>query len=77
MNPDKVATPINQEALSALSISNEDVDVLRRHGIVFGDSPPYEVPELFRRGLGLRHTGARHSVVNLYRRARQRAGPPH
>ena len=77
MNPDKVAAPINQEALSALSISNEDVEVLRRHGIVFGDAPPYEVPELFRRGLGLRHTGARHSVVNLYRRARQRVGPPY
>ena len=41
-----------------LGIASQEIDVLRRHGIVFGDAPPYEVPELFRRGLGLRHTGA-------------------
>ncbi len=77
MNTDQVAAPVKKEALSALGISGEDVEILRRHGIVFGDAPPYEVPELYRRGLGLRHTGARHSVVNLYRRARQRVGSSH
>ncbi len=67
---DQVAAPLDQIALKTLGITQEEIDALRRHGIVFGESPPYEVPELFRRGLGLRHAGARRSVVNLYRRAR-------
>jgi len=68
---DQVAAPIDQTALDTLSILPQEIDALRRHGIVFGEVPPYVVPELFRRGLGLRHAGARRSVVNLYRRARQ------
>jgi len=67
---DQVTAPLDQTALDTLGITQEEIDALRRHGIVFGESPPYEVPELFRRGLGLRHAGARRSVVNLYRRAR-------
>lgn len=68
---DQVAAPLDQAALRELDISQNEIDALRRHGIVFGDVPPYEVPELFRRGLGLRHVGARRSVVNLYRRTRE------
>ncbi len=67
----QVAAPLDEQALGALGVDQNEIDILRRHGIVFGDVQPYEVPELFRRGLGLRHTGARRSVVNLYRRARQ------
>lgn len=69
---DEIVAPLSSEALSEIGITNQEIHVLAKHGIVFGDNPPYEVPELFRRGLGLRHTGARRSVVNLYRRARQR-----
>ena len=68
---DQVAAPLDQTSLDLLGIDTHEIEALHRHGIVFGDAPPYEVPELFRRGLGLRHTGARRSVVNLYRRARQ------
>jgi MinD-like ATPase involved in chromosome partitioning or flagellar assembly len=68
---DKLAAPLSQEALDELGIGPQEVETLKRHGIVFGDTVPYEVPELFRRGLKLRHAGARRSVVNLYRRARQ------
>ena len=68
---DQIAAPLDEAALKNLDISQNEIDALRRHGIVFGDVPPYEVPELFRRGLGLRHVGARRSVVNLYRRARE------
>lgn len=68
---DKLAVPLDQQALEQLDIGAQEVEALKRHGIVFGDSAPYEVPELFRRGLKLRHSGARRSVVNLYRRARQ------
>ncbi len=64
--------PIMQSSLEQMDISKSEVDTLRRHGIVFGEAPPYEVPELFRRGLNLRHTGARRSVVDMYRRARRR-----
>ncbi|PQV44259.1 cellulose biosynthesis protein BcsQ [Paraburkholderia sp. BL21I4N1] len=72
LQAEKVAAPLGTEALAEIGLDNSEVQTLIRHGIVFGQSPPYEVPELFRRGLGLRHTGARRSVVNLYRRARQR-----
>ena len=66
---DQIATPLTEAALTELGIDQTAIDALRRHGIVFGDNPPYEVPELFRRGLGLRPAGARRSVVNLYRRS--------
>ena len=67
-----VKAPIDQTALNDLALSIEDIDLLRLHGIILGESPPYEVPELFRMGLGLRHAGARHSVLGTRRRARQR-----
>lgn len=72
--PETVVAPLDDGALKTLGLSGSDVQILKRHGIVFGEGPPYEVPELYRRGLRLRHSGARHSVVNLYRRARQRSG---
>lgn len=67
-----VKAPIEQDALQALGLSNDDIALLRFHGIILGDAPPYEVPELFRMGLGLRHAGARHSVIGTRRRARLR-----
>jgi hypothetical protein len=66
-----LAVPLDQTAIEQLGLAPAEVDTLKRHGIVFGETAPYEVPELFRRGLRLRHAGARRSVVNLYRRARQ------
>lgn len=68
---DELAAPLSADALTTIGIGQSEIQVLARHGIVYGDTPPYEVPELFRRGLGLRHHGARRSVVNLYRRARK------
>ncbi|HEV2673112.1 MAG TPA: hypothetical protein VGV37_01140, partial [Aliidongia sp.] len=67
-----VRAPIDQEALDELGLDLNDIELLQLHGIILGDSPPYEVPELFRMGLGLRHAGARHSVLGTKRRARQR-----
>ncbi|MET3135241.1 MinD-like ATPase involved in chromosome partitioning or flagellar assembly [Oxalobacteraceae bacterium GrIS 1.11] len=72
LKKDEVVAPLSKEALEEIGITNPEVDVLIRQGIVFGEASPYEVSELYRRGLGLRHIGARRSVVNLYRRARQR-----
>ena len=63
-------SPLTEDTLATLGISTQEVDVLVRHGVVYGDRAPFEVPELFRRGLGLKHAGARRSVVNLYRKAR-------
>lgn len=68
---DELSVPLTDEAISLLNLTSQEVAALVRHGIVFGDKPPYEVPELFRRGLRLKHSGARHSVVNLYKRARR------
>ncbi|MBU1377846.1 MAG: AAA family ATPase [Alphaproteobacteria bacterium] len=67
-----VKAPIDGEAASEIGLDSQDLDLLRLHGIILGDAPPYEVPELFRMGLGLRHAGARHSVLGTKRRARQR-----
>lgn len=73
-SPDAVVAPLDADALATLQLDSDDIKLLRRHGIIFGDAPPYEVPELFRMGLNLRHSGARHSVINLRRKARQRFG---
>ncbi|WP_029007185.1 KGGVGR-motif variant AAA ATPase [Azospirillum halopraeferens] len=72
--PESVVAPIEESGLATLGLNDGDIAVLRRHGIIFGDAAPFEVPELFRMGLRLRHAGARHSVLNLRRRARQRLG---
>lgn len=69
---DELAVPLSQEVIDQLGLTKSEITALIRHGIIFGDNPPYEVPELFRRGLGLKHVGARRSVVNLYNRARKR-----
>jgi len=66
-----LAVPLDQAAIEQLGLAPQELETLKRHGIVFGENVPYEVPELFRRGLRLKHAGARRSVVNLYRRARQ------
>lgn len=68
---DELSVPLTDEAISQIGLNQQEVAALIRHGIIFGDKPPYEVPELFRRGLGLKHAGARRSVVNLYNRARK------
>lgn len=67
-----IKAPIDGEAANEIGLDSRDLDLLRLHGIILGDAPPYEVPELFRMGLGLRHAGARHSVLGTKRRARQR-----
>lgn len=70
---DELTVPLDENTITRLDISPPEVAALIRHGIIFGDKPPYEVPELFRRGLGLRHSGARYSVINLYKRARRQS----
>jgi MinD-like ATPase involved in chromosome partitioning or flagellar assembly len=71
---DEIAVPLTEKALQILAITSDEVKTLSRHGVVFEDGNMLEVPELFRRGLRLRHGGARRSVVNLHWRAKQRAG---
>lgn len=66
-----IVAPISKESLSDLDIDEDEVRLLKQFGILFGETSPYEVPELFRRGLRLKHTGARRSVVNLHRRAKK------
>ncbi|MBY5409619.1 hypothetical protein HFO98_14320 [Rhizobium leguminosarum] len=70
LKTNEIVAPLSAEALATIGIDNAELQLLIKHGIVFGDTQPYEVPELFRLGLGLRHAGARRSVVNLYRKAR-------
>lgn len=68
---DELSVPLTSDVIGKLGLGEQELATLIRHGIIFGDKPPYEVPELFRRGLGLKHAGARRSVVNLYNRARR------
>ncbi|MBB6310327.1 KGGVGR-motif variant AAA ATPase [Xanthobacter tagetidis] len=68
---DELSVPLTENVINQLGLAPHEVSALVRHGIIFGDKAPYEVPELFRRGLGLKHAGARRSVVNLYNRARK------
>ncbi|WP_156655617.1 KGGVGR-motif variant AAA ATPase [Methylobacterium platani] len=69
---DELSVPLTDGVIAQLGLTPTEVSSLVRHGIIFGEKSPYEVPELFRRGLGLKHSGARRSVVNLYNRARKR-----
>lgn len=68
---EEVDVPIEDEDVTVLELTKEDVELLQRHGIIYGLSAPYEVPELFRRGLQLRHSGARYSVISLYNKSRK------
>lgn len=68
---DELSVPLTEEAIQRLGLTSQELSALIRHGIIFGEKSPYEVPELFRRGLGLKHSGARRSVVNLFNRARK------
>lgn len=68
---DELSVPLTDDVIKVLNLTDSEVSALIRHGIIFGDKSPYEVPELFRRGLGLKHSGARRSVVDLYNRARK------
>ncbi|CAO4136666.1 KGGVGR-motif variant AAA ATPase [Methylorubrum extorquens] len=68
---DELSVPLTDDVIRQLRLTQNEVNALVRHGIMFGEKPPYEVPELFRRGLGLKHSGARRGVVNLYNRARK------
>lgn len=72
-NEGTARAPLQPEDLHTLNLTDKDMDLLRIHGIILGDSAPYEVAELFRIGLGLKHRGARYSVVGMRRRAKQRA----
>lgn len=69
---DELSVPLTDDVIARLGLTSLEVNALVRHGIIYGEKAPYEVPELFRRGLGLKHSGARRSVVNLYNRARKR-----
>lgn len=69
-----IRAPIDEAAIRMLKLSQRDISLLKRHGILFGEAAPYEVPELFRMGLNLKHSGARHSVINLRRKSRQSLG---
>ena len=71
-NSNVVKAPLDPDSIAALQLTSDDIEALKTHGIVLGDSPPYELPELIRMGLGLRHAGARYSVIGTRRRARQR-----
>ncbi len=72
LHADELSVPLTDDVIARLGLTSLEVSALIRHGIIFGEKSPYEVPELFRRGLGLKHSGARRSVVNLYNRARKR-----
>ena len=57
-----------------MDISDSDLRTLQLHGVILDASPPYEIPELFRIGLGLTYGGARRNVIGMTRRAKERRG---
>lgn len=67
-----IKAPISQEKVQEMNISEDDLRLLQTHGVILDESPPYEVPELFRIGLGLTHGGARRNVIGILRRAKER-----
>jgi MinD-like ATPase involved in chromosome partitioning or flagellar assembly len=73
-NKNAVKAPISQEKVHEMEISESELKLLQTHGVILDASPPYEVPELFRIGLGLTHAGARRSVIGIMRRAKEHVG---
>jgi hypothetical protein len=39
---------MTEEVIAKLGLTESELAALTRHGIIFGDKAPYEVPELFR-----------------------------
>ena len=68
-----IETPLDQQAVEQVGLTEADLSNLVKYGVFFEEHTQYEVPELFRIGLGFRRKGARPNIISLTRRALEKA----
>jgi hypothetical protein len=68
-----IETPLDQQAALEVGLTETDLSNLVKYGVFFEENAQYEVPELFRIGLGFRRKGARPNIISLTRRALEKA----
>jgi hypothetical protein len=66
-------TPLDLETAHLAELTEPELANLVKYGVFFEEDGLYEVPELFRIGLGLRRKGARPNIISLTRRALEKA----
>jgi MinD-like ATPase involved in chromosome partitioning or flagellar assembly len=66
-------TPLDLQTAYAVGLDDSELGNLVKYGVFFEEAGLYEVPELFRIGLGLTRKGARPNIISLTRRALERA----
>ncbi|WP_198389231.1 hypothetical protein, partial [Burkholderia ubonensis] len=68
-----LTTPFDRTEAATLGIEPVELDILEKYGVAYADEGSFEVPELFRIGLGMKRKGARPNIISLTRKARERA----
>jgi hypothetical protein len=68
-----VETPLDQQTAITAGLTDTDLSNLVKYGVFFEDNGQFEVPELFRIGLGFARKGARPNIISLTRRALEKA----
>jgi MinD-like ATPase involved in chromosome partitioning or flagellar assembly len=68
-----VETPLDQQTAMVVGLNDTDLTNLVKYGVFFEDNGQFEVPELFRLGLGFGRKGARPNIISLTRRALEKA----
>ncbi|MBB5421740.1 KGGVGR-motif variant AAA ATPase [Paraburkholderia atlantica] len=68
-----LTTPFDRAEAAAQGIEPNELDILEKYGVAYADEGSFEVPELFRIGLGMKRKGARPNIISLTRKARERA----
>lgn len=66
-------TPLDTQTAYAAGLSEGDLSNLVKYGVFFEEDGSFEVPELFRIGLGMGRKGARPNIISLTRRALEKA----
>ncbi|AOW99225.1 chromosome partitioning protein ParA [Moorena producens PAL-8-15-08-1] len=62
----------NPFQLESISLSAEDISLLKQNGVIIADGDKYYISEIFRLGLGFSQNAGKPKMMALYRRARQR-----
>ncbi|WP_227749515.1 hypothetical protein, partial [Paraburkholderia atlantica] len=64
-----LTTPFDRAEAAAQGIEPNELDILEKYGVAYADEGSFEVPELFRIGLGMKRKGARPNIISLTRKA--------
>jgi hypothetical protein len=69
----EIETPLDRQTTRSIGLDDSELKNLEAYGVFFEEGGQFEVPELFRIGLGFKRKGARPNIISLTRRALERA----